>query len=296
LGMLRPGAPGAGGGARGRPGAAPWERDGESYTGTHGAHSRTQPMYQRAPSHSTSSFSRSGRHLLLERLHLYHYSHLLYSSAFVRPSVMLMMIAVNSGRCLDASDSFLSVAGWTRSEAIGTICYGPYIILSSLSSSAYPRCNYNLQDRPPAVDERGELGPAPVFEHQLASTKRAIGELIRGEKDSVNVVWRMSFKVGKGFEVRTLCWMGKGLESIGGSGAGAGGRGTEAGHRAAVQDAYADSDEGLYDVLGGMGMSDVEAGAKRLEPTELVMLTTADDITPMADMSRPAWGWEEDVR
>ena len=198
------------GAAADRTAAAPSDREMSDYAGSaQPVHGRTLSSPTRRPSlsppssgssasfSSSSVLSRSCRRLLLERQRLYHRSHVLYQSAFLYPSVMLIIVSATSGRILDCSDSFLAVAGWKRTELVGTVFYGPYSILSALSPVPFPRCNYNFSDRPPVIDERGEVVPAPVFQQQLASTRRGIGELLQGKKDSVNVVWRMSFKVGK---------------------------------------------------------------------------------------------------
>ena len=259
---------------------------------------------------TTSSAANSRRALVLsEALIHYHHSHILYSSLFLHSSQMMLIISTSTARFLDISESFLTRTGFQRSDIIGKIFWGPYCVLSSLQPMPPPP-TASFQDRPPVLNEKGEVVPAPIGADQLASTRRAIGELWRGEKDSVSCVWRMAFKT-RDFEVRTMCWMGRGSQKVkgvgrdrerieevpiaagdgtgrelsvrrvvGGGGGGGGGSGVASSGSSSAED-Y--SEESLYEELRRMKVEDAEEveDGDQLMPTELIMATTPQDIVPI---------------
>ena len=157
-----------------------------------------------------------------------------------------------------------------------------------------PRVDFS--DRPPVLNDKGEVVPAPIGAEQLASTKRSIGELWRGEKDSVSCVWRMAFKT-RDYEVRTMCWMGRGSQKVKGVGrdrekiedagrthgvpSSDDDRQAGAGVELAVRRPAVDySEETLYEELRRMKVEDAEE-EDELMPTELIMATTPSDIVPI---------------
>ena len=249
---------------------------------------------------SAATVSAGSRRVLLDHLIHYHHSHVLYSSLFLHSSQMMLIISTSTARFLDISESFLSRTGFQRSDIIGKIFWGPYSVLSTLQPMPPPP-RVDFSDRPPVLNDKGEVVPAPIGAEQLASTKRSIGELWRGEKDSVSCVWRMAFKT-RDYEVRTMCWMGRGSQKVKGVGrdrekiedASASGRhGCSAGAAAAAgvelsvrrpsvggAAAVDYSEETLYEELRRMKVEDSEE-EEQLMPTELIMATTPSDIVPI---------------
>ena len=242
---------------------------------------------------ATATSSAGSRRLLLDHLIHYHHSHVLYSSLFLHSSQMMLIISTSTARFLDISESFLTRTGFQRSDIIGKIFWGPYSVLSTLQPMPPPP-RVDFSDRPPVLNDKGEVVPAPIGAEQLASTKRSIGELWRGEKDSVSCVWRMAFKT-RDYEVRTMCWMGRGSQKVKGVGRDrekiedASGRqaGDTAGmelavrRTAAVAGGVVDySEETLYEELRRMKVEDAEE-EDQLMPTELIMATTPSDIVPI---------------
>ena len=258
--------------------------------------SPSSPTSSEAGSTTTAAASsNASRRLLLDHLIHYHHSHVLYSSLFLHSSQMMLIVSTSTARFLDISESFLHCTGFQRSDVIGKIFWGPYSVLSTLQPMPPPP-RVDFADRPPVLNERGEVVPAPIGAEQLASTKRSIGELWRGEKNSVSCVWRMAFKT-RDFEVRTMCWMGRGSQKVKGVGRDRekissaahtpGGaaqpctelalrRGAAAGGGAAEDD----SEEALYEELRRMKVEDAEE-EEALMPTELIMATTPSDIVPI---------------
>ena len=254
---------------------------------------------------ATTATSSGSRRVLLDHLIHYHHSHVLYSSLFLHSSQMMLIISTSTARFLDISESFLSRTGFQRSDIIGKIFWGPYSVLSTLQPMPPPP-RVDFSDRPPVLNDKGEVVPAPIGAEQLASTKRSIGELWRGEKDSVSCVWRMAFKT-RDYEVRTMCWMGRGSQKVKGVGRDRekvedAGRthgmpketaGLELAVRRAVGGAGASevtpagsggavdyTEETLYEELRRMKVEDAEE-EDQLMPTELIMATTPSDIVPI---------------
>ena len=255
----------------------------------------SSPVASEAGSTAATAASSSGsRRVLLDHLIHYHHSHVLYSSLFLHSSQMMLIISTSTARFLDISESFLSCTGFQRSDVIGKIFWGPYSVLSTLQPMPPPP-RVDFDDRPPVVNEKGEVVPAPIGAEQLASTKRSISELWRGEKNSVSCVWRMAFKT-RDYEVRTMCWMGRGSQKVKGVGRdrekiedaspthGATpteAAGVELAVRRTVGGVGVDySEETLYEELRRMKVEDAEE-EDQLMPTELIMATTPSDIVPI---------------
>ena len=241
---------------------------------------------------TTTTSSTGSRRVLLDHLIHYHHSHVLYSSLFLHSSQMMLIISTSTARFLDISEAFLSRTGFQRSDIIGKIFWGPYSVLSTLQPMPPPP-RVDFSDRPPVLNDKGEVVPAPIGAEQLASTKRSIGELWRGEKDSVSCVWRMAFKT-RDFEVRTMCWMGRGSQKVKGvgrdrekiedagrtHGPAANTPGVELAVRRTAAAAVDYSEETLYEELRRMKVEDAEE-EDQLMPTELIMATTPSDIVPI---------------
>ena len=266
-------------------------------------HSPTSPSSPTpsSPSDATkaaTATSAGSRRSLLDHLIHYHHSHVLYSSLFLHSSQMMLIISTSTARFLDISESFLTCTGFQRSDIIGKIFWGPYSVLATLQPMPPPP-RVDFSDRPPVLNDKGEVVPAPIGAEQLASTKRSIGELWRGEKDSVSCVWRMAFKT-RDYEVRTMCWMGRGSQKVKGVGrdrekienaACLSGATHRAGEELAVRrtagaeggdssGAVDYSEETLYEELRRMKVEDEDEEAQ-LMPTELIMSTTPSDIVPI---------------
>ena len=128
----------------------------------------------------------------------------LHASMFVQSSVCLALFEVSSGLITDVSDRFLQHTGWERSHLVGRRWMPP---LHALTSTSQPQFTAVQHDRRVLVEGAGgrleESRPEPQCERSL----QLLGELYRGQCDSIDVVWRGRLRDGRCYDKRVHHWV-----------------------------------------------------------------------------------------
>ena len=134
-------------------------------------------------------------------------SHSIYSSAFLSSSLSLFLVSVGTGLVLDANARLFQSTGWQRHHVIGRLLTAPYQSMIYRNSTLHERMQ-RAKQRLLVENEHKQMVPAENV-HQYESSRRALVELLTGQKEQIYAVWRMYIRNGKLCELPGTCWAGE---------------------------------------------------------------------------------------
>ena len=136
----------------------------------------------------------------------------LYSLSFVHSSLILLILSVQTGKCVDANQKFCDVAGWTKDEVIGRpFCQTANELFNDSPTNDDVTCTFAGGAGAEAAVKGGQIDAGLLGRHsRYACNKAELIALYTGKKSSITVVFRVALAKGQVIDVRCRCWLGNG--------------------------------------------------------------------------------------
>ena len=172
-----------------------------------------------------------------EYIHQLEQSSSLYASSFVHSSLILLILSVQSGKCVDANAKFCEMAGWSKEEIIGkSFCPTAHELLDpnqaqddlpcTLASNPATAFSLSLTAAPCKTDKPAPSSPSgepPMLSrhNRYNSNRSELVALYTGRKKTITPVFRVVLAKGQLIDARCRCWLGNGGAAEAGAGAAA---------------------------------------------------------------------------
>jgi PAS domain-containing protein len=152
----------------------------------------------------------------------------LYTSLFVNSSVIMCVVQVSTGRCVDVNQQFCYHTGWEREQVIGKIfCSAadaiPHILAATKHKySQSGSVEFIDFDVPHAKTKMADLDPSEIPPicapaeiianaltlKQYPATISALERLYSRQEAAVQCIFRLVLSLGQLVEVKATCWLG----------------------------------------------------------------------------------------